>query len=128
MTPRLSLIGALDTDGRIWCSLTQANTDADVMTMFLRYLFRQLDLETPGWQEDSAILLDNAAWHTSAVMKKRLAKLDVPVLFSGPYSYSTAPVELVFAALKFGDLNPDRLSTVKKSLSNVADMVAQKLA
>ena len=62
--PRISLLVALDTEGRIWCALTQANTDADVMTLFLRYLTRQLDLETPGWQESSTILLDNAAWHT----------------------------------------------------------------
>jgi hypothetical protein len=43
VTPRVSLILALDTDGRLWFSLTQVNTDTDVMTMFLRYLVRQLD-------------------------------------------------------------------------------------
>ena len=88
------MLAALDTEGRIWCSLTQANTDADVMTLFLRQLFRQLDKDTPGWQESSLILLDNAAWHSSKLMlKNRLPKLGVPVLFSGPYSYSAAPVE-----------------------------------
>ena len=60
------------------------------------------------------ILLDNAAWHTGKLMKKRLAKLGVPVIYSGPYSYSAAAVESVFAALKLGDLNPDRLPTGKK--------------
>ena len=64
------------------------------------------------------ILLDNAAWHTSAVMMKRFAKLNVPIIYSGPYSYSAAPVELVFAALKLGDLNPDRLPTGKKYVIN----------
>ena len=48
--PRISLLLALDTEGRIWCSLTQANTDSDVMTLFLRYLARRLDRETPGWE------------------------------------------------------------------------------
>ena len=61
--PRISVLVALDTEGRIWCALTQANTDADVMTTFLRYLTRQLDHESPGWQQNSTILLDNAAWH-----------------------------------------------------------------
>ena len=65
VTPRISLIVALDTNGKIWCALTQANTDSDVMTMFLRYLERQLDLESPGWQEDTTILLDNASWHVN---------------------------------------------------------------
>ena len=54
------------------------------------------------------ILLDNAKWHTSPLMRHRLAKMGLPVIFSGPYSYSTAPVELVFSALKRGDLNPEQ--------------------
>ena len=49
VAPRISLLAALDTEGRIWCALTQANTDADVMTLFLRHLVRQLDRESPGW-------------------------------------------------------------------------------
>ena len=63
--PRISLIAALDTDGRLYCALTQANTDQDVMLTFLTHLCRQLDHETPGWQENSTILLDNAKWHTT---------------------------------------------------------------
>ena len=84
------------------------------MTMFLRYLVRQLDLETPGWQENSTILLDNASWHSKPEMKERLAKMELPIIFSGPYSYSAAPIEMVFSALKLGDLNPERLPTGKK--------------
>ena len=114
MAPRISLIVALDTDGKMWSALTQANTDADVMLLFMRHLIRRLDQESPGWEDDTIFLLDNAAWHTSKVMRKRLARLGLRVIFSGPYSYSVAPVELVFAALKFGDLNPDRLPTGKK--------------
>ena len=105
---------ALDTEGRIWCALTQANTDADVMTMFLRQLVRQLDRESPGWQETSYILLDNAKWHTSPLMRRRLAKMRLPIIFSGVYAYAGAPVELLFSALKLGDLNPERLPTGKK--------------
>ena len=74
------------------------------------------------------ILLDNAAWHSSDTMKKRLAKMRMPIIYSGPYSYSTAPAESVFAALKFGDLNPDRLPTGKKALSNIVEMVAKRLS
>ena len=69
VVPRISLIAAIDTDGRLWCALTQATTDSDVMTTFLRHLARQLDHETPGWQENTTILLDNAAWHTNATMR-----------------------------------------------------------
>ena len=115
--PRISLIVALDTEGRIWCSLTQVNTDSDVMTLLLSYMLRQLDLETPGWQEKSTILLDNASWHSNPVMKKRLAKMQLPVIYSAPYSYTTAPIERVFAHLKLGELNPMRQGTGKKYVS-----------
>ena len=47
-------------------------------------------------------------------MKQRMARMDLPIIYSGPYSYSTAPIELVFGALKLGDLNPSRLPTGKK--------------
>ena len=73
--PRISLLAALDTNGGIWFALTQANTDADVMATFLRALVQQLDQETPGWQENTTILLDNAAWHTNVKMKERLARM-----------------------------------------------------
>ena len=43
-----------------------------------------------------------------------MRKLDLQIIWSGPYSYSTAPIETVFATLKFGELNPDRRGTGKK--------------
>ena len=36
--PRLSMITALDTDGRIWFALTHATTDSEVTILFLRHL------------------------------------------------------------------------------------------
>ena len=36
--PRISLIVALDTDGRIWFALTHATTDSEVTILFLRHL------------------------------------------------------------------------------------------
>ena len=84
------------------------------MTLFLQHLKRQLDMETPAWEQSSYILLDNAAWHANPEMKSRLAKMQLPVIYSAPYAYATAPVEKAFAALKLGDLNPDRLPTGKK--------------
>ena len=60
VAPRISLLLALDTDGKMWSALTQANTDADVMLLFLRHLIRRLDQESPGWEEDTIFLLDNA--------------------------------------------------------------------
>ena len=82
--------------------------------LFLRHLILKLDLETPGWQEDSVILMDNAAYHVSEQAREYLRKMQVPVMFSGPYSYSAAPIETLFSLLKLGELNKEHKSTGKK--------------
>jgi len=126
--PRISLILALDTNGKMWAALTQVNTDTNVMTLFLQYLKRQLDREDAAWKEKTYILLDNAKWHTNPEMKQRLARMELPIIFSAPYCYTTAPAESAFSALKLGELNPEHLPTGKKSLSHLADMVGSRLA
>jgi len=64
VNPRLAMIAALDTDGRIFFSLTHANTDSQIMIMFVSTLCRKLDSEIPNWKRDSVFLLDNAKYHT----------------------------------------------------------------
>ena len=111
---RLSLIAVLDTEGNIYFSLTQANTDQNVMLAFLVKLVEQLDLERPGWRDDTVILLDGACYHTGTDIREYLRKLNLDVIWSVPYSYSTAPIELLFGSLKFGELNPGNKGTGKK--------------
>ena len=59
-------------------------------------------------------LWDNASYHASAETRAVLQKLGIKIIFSGPYSYSAAPIELLFGSLKVGELNPDRLPTGKR--------------
>ena len=35
-------------------------------------------------------------------------------MFTAPYSYTTSPIERLFAGLKFGELNPTRQPTGKR--------------
>ena len=49
VAPRLAIIAALDTDGRIYYTLTQTNTNSDVLMLFMRYLITLLDAEDPEW-------------------------------------------------------------------------------
>ena len=85
-----------------------------MIALFLHHLVRQLDQDSPGWQDDSVILWDNAPYHQSAETMVTLAKLGLPVIFSGPYSYSAAPIETLFSHLKIGELNPQGLPTGKR--------------
>ena len=69
------MIMALDSDGRVFYALSHANTDQDTYMLFLRHLIAKLDLETPGWQESSVILADNAPYHVSVQAREYLRKM-----------------------------------------------------
>ena len=114
ITPRIAMITALDTEGRIYFSLSHANTNSQMMLLFLSRLCRVLDKDGWGWRDNTVILLDGAKYHTSKEAKDALAYLQIPAIFSGPYSYDGAPCELLFGHLKKTDINASRLSTGKK--------------
>ena len=53
-------------------------------------------------------VLDNAAYHHSEETLLVFHKLGIKVIFSGPYSFSSAPIETFFGHLKVGELNPQK--------------------
>ena len=59
-------------------------------------------------------LWDNASYHSSEETRAVLRSLGLKLIFSGPYSYSAAPIELLFGGLKRGELNPDGQTTGKR--------------
>lgn len=106
INPRLALIAALDSDGNTYFALTHAITNSDIMLLFLSNLARKLDLEQHNWRDNLIILLDGARYHTSEDTRTYLKKLNMPVIFSAPYCYSTAPIELMFGGMKDRELCP----------------------
>ena len=98
--PRLALIAALDSNGNTYFSLLHGITNSDIMLLFLSSLCRELSREDVNWRENTVILLDGATYHTSDETRSHLKKLKVQVIFSGPYSYSTAPIEMLLAGIK----------------------------
>ena len=108
------MIAALDTDGKVWFSLAHAITNSEGIALFLHQLVKVLDRESPGWQEDTVILWDNAPYHSSNEAMSVVSRLGLQVTFSGPYSYSAAPVETLFSALKYGELNTESWPTSKR--------------
>ena len=107
------MIAGLDSRGRLYISLLQSNSNVAVMKLFFNSLTKKLDNERPHWRENTVIMLDNAKYHTCAATLKAFAELDVPILFTGPHSYSASPAELLFAAFKAADINPRHLPTGK---------------
>ena len=108
------MLAALDTDGKAFFALTHATTNSEVMMMFLSHLCRTLNQEEADWKDKTVLLLDNARYHSSQETRDYLRKMQVKVMFSGPYSYSTAPIELLFGGIKKGQLYPFDEPTGKK--------------
>ena len=52
-------------------------------------------------------MLDGAVWHTSKHSIEVYEELNIPVIIAAPYSYDGCPIELFFASLKQGNLNPE---------------------
>ena len=84
------------------------------MLVFLQHLIAHYDEQVPGWRDDSYVLMDGARYHTGTDIREYLHKMQLRVIWSGPYSYSSAPIELLFGGLKFGELNPERLPLGKR--------------
>ena len=114
LTPRVTLIAAVDTLGNVYLTLTQANSNNKTMEIYFHCLAAKLDRERPNWRDDSIVVFDGAAYHRSASTLRVLSELKVPVMFFGPHSYNLAPCELFFAFVKSTHLNPTYLPTGKK--------------
>ena len=73
-----------------------------------------LDSQRKGWRDDTVLLLDGAKYHISDSTQQLMRHLEIPVLFTGPYSYDGSPVELFFAYFKNQNINPYGNPTGKK--------------
>ena len=86
--PRISVIAVVDTDGEIFYSLVQGNTNDKIMEIFLQKLVKRLDTIDKEWRKTTVLLADNASYHRSSATMKVLEDHQVPVCFTGPHSYS----------------------------------------
>ena len=83
LQPTVNMIAALDTDGKVYLSLTMFNTESSVMLMFLSRLANLLSSEDKDWRDNTYWLLDNAAYHKSEETRNHLLKLGVKTILSG---------------------------------------------
>ncbi len=114
VSPRLSLIVAIDNRGAIYASITQVNTDHDIFQLFLTHLAAKLTQEDPGWPASTYWLIDGAKYHKAAETLEKMRALGMRAVVMGPYGFLASPCEMVFGFLKQVDLNPDTQRTGKK--------------
>ena len=115
MGHRVNMIAAISSQGHVWLSLTQCNTDENVMQMFLSHLAQAFTKQFGvSWRETIIVTMDGASYHRSAETRKCISYLKMKVVLSAPYSYASAPVELWFAHLKKGQFNLENIKTGKR--------------
>ena len=114
LSPKVNMIAALDTSGKVYISLTQVNTDSEIMTSFLCRLATELNREDARWRQSTVLLLDGAKYHKSPETRQTLRMLGCNYVISAPYSYDAAPIELFFAYFKQVQVNPEQEKTGKK--------------
>ena len=93
LSPRISVIVAIDTEGNCYMSLCQINTDHNVMLMFLTRLAILLTSERPGWRSDTVVLLDGASYHKQPDLRESVLSMGINVVISAPYSFTAASIE-----------------------------------
>ena len=103
------MIAAVSSRGRIWMTVNEGSNNSETVWCFMLKLIKVLHAENPHWRSTTRFLLDNATYHRSKVMMERYSEYQVPIMFLGPYSFNTAPVEKVFAQIKSGDLNTRKI-------------------
>jgi hypothetical protein len=126
MAPRVSMFVACDTIGNVYLSLSQSNSNEQMMSLYLQQLVLKLDKERPDWRRNTIVTMDGASYHTAAGTLALINKLRIPVLMQGPHSYDVAPCELYFAAFKRDDINPRHVPTTKEHFPTVVDLVIKQ--
>ena len=104
----------MSTDGEVYFSLTQVNTDHEIKMLFLTELAAVLDSERPDWRKNTLILMDNASYNTDPRTRAQIQRLKMPVLHSAPYSYSASPIESFYSYYKKGRMMPEDEAAGKK--------------
>ena len=95
-------------------ALTTVHTTSEVVCRFVTQLVVKLELEDPSFRENTVLQFDGATYHRSAETRNFLANMGIKTMISGPYGYEIAPVEMLFAAIKSTNLNPQLIRTGKK--------------
>ena len=113
------MIVGLDSNGKVYLSLVQANSNSSMMELFFTRLIMQLDEKDLRWRQKMVLMLDNAPYHTSKDMMAFYERNRLPILFTGPHSYAASPIETFFAHFKRADINPSQLPTGKSNFDNV---------
>ena len=65
VSPRISLIMAIDNFGEVYACMTQVNTDTKIMGLYIKELVKHLDIEDRNWRKYTILMHDGAKYASS---------------------------------------------------------------
>ena len=89
------MVVAIDSEGRLFSSYHQCNSDRYTFMLMIYELVTILDEEDANWRDNTIFMADNASFHHVREVKELFRKLRVGILFSSPHSPAVIPVEMV---------------------------------
>ena len=95
-----NVIAAISSIGRSAFVVGNGSNNQLTFMYFLLGMCSLLAKEHPDWRNRVVFLLDNATYHKGKDCIELFQRLKLPVFFQGPYSFRTAPVEMVFSQIK----------------------------
>ena len=104
---KYNIIAAAASHGRVWFTINNGRNNSATVWNFVLHLCLRLQDEDADWREHTILQWDNATYHKSAWILQKFEAFQIPVMYPGPYAYSAAPVEKIFASIKMRNLNPE---------------------
>ena len=97
--------------------MLQTNNNSDTFFLFISELVKQLNVDRPGWRDNTILQLYGAKCHTTPAVRALLERLQINALVSAPYSHDNAVCELFFAMFKRGEINLKKYAVSKSKYS-----------
>ena len=67
----------IDTNGKLYCALSQANTDTNTFCLLISKLVEKLNAEDKDWRQNTIILCDGARYQTSKASLEYMQALGI---------------------------------------------------
>ena len=89
MSKNVNLICGLDTFGKVYVAMHQANTDESVFTAFLTKLVETLQREDRNFRQQLLLVFDGCSFHKSTGTRLTLKRLGLTYAIAAPYAFDS---------------------------------------
>ena len=70
--PNVNIIAAVSNSNKFFFSVNRGQTTSQTFWYFLLRLCMELTKQDPNWRDDTVIMIDNASYHRSIIIKEKI--------------------------------------------------------